>query len=145
MSITSDVRSVWDGYNKQQSNNKIVGGVTDVKLYVYIGYSNFWGCLKRRVSFNFNVLFQNKTNGIWVERTTDSVFCDLKSSMSLYQTSTEFVWIYFSQQGAVFVLNSLWPCDAVWRYRSGSISAHRMDWCSTAPIHCLNQCRLIVN
>ena len=41
--------------------------------------------------------------------------------------------------------NSLWPSDAVWWCRSGSILAQVMACCLTAPSHYLNQCWLIIN
>ena len=44
-----------------------------------------------------------------------------------------------------FVLNSLWPCDIIRRYRSGSTLAQVMACCLTAPSHYLNQCWLIIS
>ena len=41
-------------------------------------------------------------------------------------------------------INSLWPCDAIWPHRSGSILTMVMACCLTAPSHCLNQCWLII-
>ena len=43
------------------------------------------------------------------------------------------------------VINSLWPNDAIWRYRSRSTLAHVMACCLTAPSHYLNQCWLILS
>ena len=40
-------------------------------------------------------------------------------------------------------INSLGPCDAIWRQRSGSTLAQVMACCLTAPSHYLNHCRLI--
>ena len=40
---------------------------------------------------------------------------------------------------------SLWPCDAIWRQKSGSTLALVMAWCLKAPSHYLNQCRLIIS
>ena len=37
-------------------------------------------------------------------------------------------------------VKSLWPCDAIWRHRSGSTLAQVMACCLTAPSHYLNQC-----
>ena len=42
-------------------------------------------------------------------------------------------------------LNSLWPSDAIWRYRSGSTLAQVMACCLMAPSHYLNQCWLITS
>ena len=39
------------------------------------------------------------------------------------------------------IINSLWPNDAIWSYRSWSTLA----CCLMAPSHCLNQCWLIIN
>ena len=43
------------------------------------------------------------------------------------------------------LINSLWPCDAMWRHRSGSTLAHVIACCLTAPSHYLNQCWLIIS
>ena len=39
-------------------------------------------------------------------------------------------------------INSLWPSDAIWQYRSGSTLAQVMACCLTASSHYLNQCWL---
>ena len=39
---------------------------------------------------------------------------------------------------------SLWPCDTIWRQRSGPTLAQVMACCLTAPSHYLNQCWLII-
>ena len=44
----------------------------------------------------------------------------------------------------VYLLNSLWPSDAIWRQGSGSTLAQVMAWCLTAPSHYMNQCLLII-
>ena len=41
-------------------------------------------------------------------------------------------------------VNWLWPCDTIWRQRSGSTLAQVMAWCLMAPSHYLNQCWLII-
>ena len=38
----------------------------------------------------------------------------------------------------------LWPCDAIWRHRSGSTLAQVMACCLTAPSHYLYQCWLFI-
>ena len=43
----------------------------------------------------------------------------------------------------LYLLNSLWPNDAIWRHRSRSTLAQVMAYCLTAPSHYLNQCWLI--
>ena len=42
-------------------------------------------------------------------------------------------------------LNSLWPSDAIWRWRSWSTLVQVMACCLTAPSHYLNQCWLIIS
>ena len=42
-----------------------------------------------------------------------------------------------------YILNSLWPGDAIWRHGTRSALAQVMAWCLTAPSHYLNQCWLI--
>ena len=42
-------------------------------------------------------------------------------------------------------LNSLWPCYAIWRHRSGSTLAQVMAWCPMAPSHYLNQCWIMIS
>ena len=42
-------------------------------------------------------------------------------------------------------LNSLWPSDAIWRWRSWSTLIQVMACCLTAPSHYLNQCWLIIS
>ena len=39
----------------------------------------------------------------------------------------------------------MWPADAIWRQRSGSILAHVMACCLMTPSHYLNQCWLIIS
>ena len=41
--------------------------------------------------------------------------------------------------------NSLWPSDAIWWQRSGSILVQVMACCLTAPNHYQNQCWLIIS
>ena len=45
----------------------------------------------------------------------------------------------------VKLINSLWPSDTIWRYKSRSIKAQVMACCLTAPSHYLNQCWLIIS
>ena len=42
-------------------------------------------------------------------------------------------------------INSLWPCDAIWRHRSGSTLAQVMACCLMAPSHYPNQCWVLIN
>ena len=44
---------------------------------------------------------------------------------------------------ANFMLNSLWPCDVIWRHRSESPLAQVMVCCLMVSGHYLNQCWLI--
>ena len=48
-----------------------------------------------------------------------------------------------THRGPVTDFNSLGPCDAIWRQRSGSTLVQVMAWCLTAPSHYLNQFWLI--
>ena len=41
-------------------------------------------------------------------------------------------------------INSLWSIDAIWRHRSGSMLAHVMARCLTAPSHYMIQCWLVI-
>ena len=45
----------------------------------------------------------------------------------------------------VHVIDSLQPCGAIWRQRSGSTLAEVMTWCLTAPSHYRNQCWFIIS
>ena len=40
--------------------------------------------------------------------------------------------------------NALWPSDAIWRHRSGSILAQAMACCLTTPNHYMNPCWLVI-
>ena len=42
------------------------------------------------------------------------------------------------------IVNLLWPCDTIWRHRSGSTLAQVMACRLTAPSHYLTQCWLMV-
>ena len=42
-------------------------------------------------------------------------------------------------------VNSLWPCDAIWRQGTESTLAQVMACCLMAPSHYLNQCWLIIS
>ena len=53
--------------------------------------------------------------------------------------------VFFYWELDVAAINTLWPSDAIWRYRSGSILAQAMAWCRQAPSHYLNQCWLIIS
>ena len=44
-----------------------------------------------------------------------------------------------------YIINSLWPSDAIWWCRSGSPFAQIMACCLMAPSHYLNQCWLTIN
>ena len=44
-----------------------------------------------------------------------------------------------------WVINSLWPSDAIWRQKSWSTLAQVMACCLMAPSHYLNQCWLIIS
>ena len=44
-----------------------------------------------------------------------------------------------------FILNWLWPSDAIWQQRSRSKLPQVMACCLTAPSHYLNQCWLIIS
>ena len=50
-------------------------------------------------------------------------------------------WLRVREQ----LLNSLWPCEAIWRHTSGSTLAQEMACCLTAPSRYLNQCRFIMS
>ena len=42
-------------------------------------------------------------------------------------------------------VDSMWPCDAIWRQRSWSKLAQVMAWCLMAPSHYLNQYWLTIS
>ena len=44
-----------------------------------------------------------------------------------------------------YPINFLWPNDAIWQIRSGSILALLIACCLMAPSHYLNKCRLIIS
>ena len=46
-------------------------------------------------------------------------------------------------EGNWISMNSLWPSDAIWWYRSGSTLAQTMACCPMSPSHFLNQCWFI--
>ena len=48
-------------------------------------------------------------------------------------------------QSACVAINSLWPSDAIWRHRFGSILALIMACCLMAPSHYLNHCWLLIS
>ena len=43
------------------------------------------------------------------------------------------------------LINSFWPCDAIWRHRSGLTLSQVMACCLMAPSHYLNQCWLNIS
>ena len=45
----------------------------------------------------------------------------------------------------VFYINSLWPCDAICRHRSGLTQVQVVVCRLTAPSHCRNQCWLFIS
>ena len=45
----------------------------------------------------------------------------------------------------LFIINSLWPRDAIWRQISGSTLAEVLACCLVAPSHYLKQCWLIIS
>ena len=51
------------------------------------------------------------------------------------------VCIFFRPQ----CINLFWPCDAIWRHRSGSTLAKVMACCLMAPSHHLNQCGFLIS
>ena len=42
-------------------------------------------------------------------------------------------------------INSLWPGDAIWQQKTGSILAQVMACCLTASSHYMNKCGLIIS
>ena len=59
-----------------------------------------------------------------------------------------FMWNVVTQPFLISVpvqLNSLRPCDTIWRHISGSTLAQVMACCLTAPSHYPNQCWLITS
>ena len=48
--------------------------------------------------------------------------------------------MYLVLINAISVNNSLWPSDAIWRYKTRPTLVQVMAWCLTAPSHCPNQC-----
>ena len=53
--------------------------------------------------------------------------------------STAQVYLFY------FVVNALWPSDAIWQHRTESKLVQVMAFCLAAPIHYLNQCLLLIN
>ena len=43
------------------------------------------------------------------------------------------------------IINSLWPCDAIWQHKSGPTLTQVMACCLTAASQYLTQCRLIIS
>ena len=65
---------------------------------------------------------------------------------TLYIGVDRYRWIHhWDQSICVYIINSLWPSDAIWRKRSRSTLAQVMACCLTAPSHYLNQRWLIVS
>ena len=52
--------------------------------------------------------------------------------------------ICVAQPWLVEIFNTLWPSDAIWRWRSWSTLVQVMTCCLTAPSHYLNQIWLII-
>ena len=55
------------------------------------------------------------------------------------------IWHRCNGKNSVFVVNTLWPSDAIWRHRSGLILDQVMACCLTAPSHYLSQCWLTIS
>ena len=53
-------------------------------------------------------------------------------------------WLNYSKI-CHFIVNSLWPCNAIWWYRPVSTLARVMACCLAAPSHYLNQCWLFIS
>ena len=77
----------------------------------------------------------------------DKVFIPANGPMAIHVNGVSYQreygnnWVkqYFGMIS--FIINSLWPSDAIWWHRSGSAPAQVMACCLMAPTHYLNQCR----
>ena len=84
-----------------------------------------------------------------VTQPTTEKNCILMELIMLYllKCTTKYLWqaLNIGRSFPSFIINSLWPSDAIWRQRSWSTLAQVMACCLTAPSHFLNQCWLIIS
>ena len=70
---------------------------------------------------------------------------NINGMVRIYQEYQDLPGIFDMSGDYTHDVNSLWPSDTIWRYRSGSTLAQVMARCLTAPSHYLNQCWLIIS
>ena len=88
-------------------------------------------CLNRRLS--------KQSRRWWFEKQSRPLWCTLMKLWRLWngvlQKSTSIFMIYMLKYIYIYISNSLWPCDTMWRHRLGSTVAHLKDCChSTKPL-----------
>ena len=69
----------------------------------------------------------------------------LCSNMNRWKTGQGYCCNESDDNEANMLVNSLWPCDVIWRHWSRLTLAQGMACCLTASSHYLNQCWLIIN
>ena len=86
--------------------------------------------------------------------TSDSCLTGVTAVLQQHCGDTCQIWMWFSKSNQWFhkcryiyiikgEINSLWPSDTIWRYRSRSTLAQEIACCLTAPSHYLTLCWLI--
>ena len=83
--------------------------------------------IKRRLQWSLEIYCMFDACWVWVARI-----------QSVFSMPVELFW-------SVWVNNSMWPGDTVWRHTSKEALAQKMACCLTAPSHNLNQCWLLIS
>ena len=82
--------------------------------------------IKRRLQWSLETYCMFDACCVWVARI-----------QSVFSMPVKLFW-------SVWVNNSMWPGDTVWRHTSKEALAQIMACCLTAPSHDLNQCWLLI-
>ena len=102
--------------------------------------------------------FPIKIDEVWIDRfcvrydwwrrlqRTSSVspVCDC-TVFDLFMFTNHAIYLPSNHIVSWIIINSLWPSNAIWRHRFGSILAQIMACCLVAPSHCVNQSWLVIN
>ena len=118
-------------------------------LLAFVGNSPVTGefLAQRPVTRSLDVFFYLRLNkqlnkqswGWWFETLSHSTWRHCNGTLNGFQAINDSL----GSHSTLFLLNSLWHSDIIWRHRSGSTLAQAIACCLMALSYCLNQCWLI--
>ena len=97
-------------------------------MYLVLYIRTDISCIHIWPSIGLKAMFKS-TSAKPTQNTADREVCAFSICMYCTQTPSA------DQRNICYMLNSLWPSDAIWWHKSGSTLAQVMAYCLTAPSH----------